>query len=135
MDTTTPLSSDLQNEEGQSLAGFDIVCLSTAKWMLIHSVCQNTMTLLAKKNRVLYVEPFLSLPTQIRVARSQNRSWQLDAGLRQVASNLWVYTPPAIGLPGAFRCTPIMHLNGWILSRLLVRLIDRIGFRFKLSSD
>ncbi len=122
----------IPNKSLETLEGFDIVCFATAKWMLIHSVCQNTMTLLAKKNRVLYVEPFLSLPTLIRVARSQNRSWQFDAGLRQVASNLWVYTPPPVGLPGAFRCTPIMHLNGWILSRLLVRLIDRIGFRSPL---
>ncbi len=98
MNTATPLNGDLQNGEVQSLEGFDIVCLSTAKWMLIHSVCQNTMALLAKKNRILYVEPFLSLPTLVRVARWQSRSWHFDAGLRQVDTNLWVYSPPPIGL-------------------------------------
>ncbi len=41
------------NLQLETLEGFDIVCLTTAKWMAIHGVCQNTMSLLAKKNRVL----------------------------------------------------------------------------------
>ena len=116
------------NGNASSLKGFDIVCLGTVKWLVVRSVAEHTMMRLAKKNRVLFVEPFHSFSTLVRVARWQKRGWQTNWGVRKVEENLWVYSPPPIGAPGTSRLRWPAVVNGWILNHLLTRVIRELGF-------
>src|SRR5688572_24362145 len=81
------------------------------------------------KNRVLFVEPFGSWITLARVARWQRRRRGSRPRLEQVGDNLWVYRPPAIGLPGLSRWRWPAVLNGLILNVLLRGVARRLGFQ------
>lgn len=111
------------------LAGFDIICIGCAEWLVIHSVAEYTMLGFAKSNRVLFVEPFGSWITLARMARWQRRRRGSRPRLEQVADNLWVYRPPAIGLPGGSRWRWPSVLNGLILAILLRGVARRLGFQ------
>ena len=109
--------------------GADIVCLGSVEWLLIHSAAENTMLGLSESHRVLYVEPFNSLITQLRVARSQARKYERRGGLRRLSGNFTVYSPPPIGLPGLTRWKWPARINAWMLSWLLKRIMKKMEIR------
>lgn len=110
-------------ERGRILEGFDIVCLGTVEWLVVHSVAEYTMSLLADRNRVLFVEPLGSPLTLVRDRRRRKRR----SGLRRLAKGLWTYTPPPVGLPGAARRRWVAEVNGRILARLLSPVMRALG--------
>jgi glycosyltransferase involved in cell wall biosynthesis len=112
-----------------ALSGADIVCLGPAEFGVIHAATEYTMFTLARENRVIYVEPFASWITLLRTARLQRRERGNRPRLEQVRPNLWVYRPPAIGLPGITRLRAASDINGWILARLLRGVCAQLGFR------
>jgi glycosyltransferase involved in cell wall biosynthesis len=124
-----PGESAVPRESIEPLEGFDVVCLGCVSWLVIRSVAEYTMLQLAQNNRVLFVEPFVSLPTQIREAKWQKRTREKHRGVRQVAKNLWVYTPPPIALPGVSRWTWVANFNGWLLARLLRGVLRSLEFQ------
>ena len=81
---------------------------------------------LSETHRVLYVEPFNSLITLVRVARSQSRKYERRSGVRHLSERFTVYSPPPIGLPGLTRWKWPARVNGWILSWLLKRIMRRL---------
>lgn len=107
----------------------EVVCLGTVEWLVIHSVAEYTMLELSQTHRVLFVEPFRSWLARGRVAKLQARRHQARPRLEQVADRLWVYRPPAIGLPGTSRWMWPAAVNGWLLALLLRRVTRRLGFR------
>jgi glycosyltransferase involved in cell wall biosynthesis len=111
------------------LEGFDIVCLGTVAWLVVRSVAEHSMLRLARRNRVLFVEPFNSFPAVIREARWQRRRMQRRWGLRRADEGVWVYTPPPLGLPGAARRQRPSLLNGRLLAGLLRRQLRSLGIR------
>lgn len=111
------------------LSGEDIICLGCVEWLVIRSVAEYTMLGFSGANRVLFVEPFGSVITLARVARWQNRTPGRRRSIRQVAPNIWVYRPPAIGFPGMTRWRWVGIVNGWILALLLRLAARRLGFR------
>jgi glycosyltransferase involved in cell wall biosynthesis len=113
----------------ETLQGFDIVCLGTVEWLVVRSTAEPTMLRLARRNRVLWVEPFRSLPTLVREHRWQRRRAGRPGGLRWTEEGLWVYAPPPLGLPGVTRWTWSSEVNGRILHGLLARTTRRLGFR------
>jgi glycosyltransferase involved in cell wall biosynthesis len=112
-----------------TLQGFDIVCLGTVEWLVVRSTAEPTMLRLAKTNRVLWVEPFRSLPTMFRELRWQRRGRKKSWGIRRTDEGLWVYSPPPIGLPGVTRWPWSSRINGWILGKLLNRAMVKLGLR------
>ena len=111
-----------------SLEGFDIVCLGTVEWLVVHSIAEHTMARLARKNRVLFVEPLKPLSVVLREIGRHARRPSLRWGLRQVDPGLWVYTPPPLGVPGASRAAWCVSANARILRLLLARPLRRLGF-------
>lgn len=111
---------------------FDIVVLSRVKWELAPSIPEHTVKVLKTKNRILVVEPLLSLPTAIREARFQNRRWEASSGLRKLASDFWCYSPPLIGVPGHTRWASAHRVNSFLSAFLIKRVMRQIGFRSPL---
>jgi hypothetical protein len=111
----------------ETLEGFDIVCLGPVEWLVVRSVAEPTMLCLSRKNRVLFVEPFRSVAGLIRESRRQRRRPRFRWGLRQEDRGLWVYSRHrshsrnlALGVATGG--------GGWMLSRLLRRVMRRLGF-------
>lgn len=111
-----------------TLAGCDVVCLGTAPFLFARSVPEYTMLRLARETRVLVVEPFLSPFTEIRVARWQRRRIRRNWGLRQAGDRLWVYRPPALGIPGGTIWSWAAEVNGGLFCRLLAPVLRDLGF-------
>ena len=83
-------------EDGQPLlAGRDIICIAPGYWDSPWITHQQIMSILARDNRVLYVEPPLSyLP--FRTPERWPKLYAFSRGLRQVGDNLWITCcPPA----------------------------------------
>ncbi|MGK7863242.1 glycosyltransferase [Falsiroseomonas sp. E2-1-a4] len=112
-----------------ALRNADIICLGPAEWGVINSVTSYTMLGMAEANRVLYVEPFGSSLTLRRAARLQRRERERKPVLEQIGDRVWIYRPPAIGLPGTSRLATVSHINGMILARLLRGVQRQLGFR------
>ena len=117
------------SEADPSLEGVDIICLGTAEWRVLHSVPEYTMLGFSRTNRVLFVEPFASWITLRRMAQTQARQRKRKPRLEQVGETLWVYRPPAIGLPGLSRWHWTAVVNGWILNLLLRHVVRQLGFK------
>lgn len=115
--------------DDESFEGYDIVAFPGRKWEVVRSVQENTLELLPPKNRLLVVEPFPSLPTLIREAKAQNRSWNAEHGLRKVRENFWVYTPPPLAIPGHTRSKAVTALNSRFLAWRIRSLMRKLGFR------
>ena len=107
---------------------YDIVCIGTVEWLVVHSIAEYTMLGFARTHRVLFVEPFGSVVTLARMARWQKRKRVARPSIEQAGPNLWVYRPPPAGLPGQSRWRWIATVNGWILSFLLKRAVRKLGF-------
>ncbi|MCA9010879.1 MAG: glycosyltransferase [Planctomycetaceae bacterium] len=106
----------------------DIVLLAPATWSVATSLPHYTARVLAKTNRVLIVEPLTAVSTLIREARWQKRDWTFKHGIRQLDRNLWLYTPPALGLPGHMRAKFVGNCNARIASVFINRVIRQLAF-------
>ena len=106
----------------------DIVLLAPATWSVATSLPHYTARVLAKTNRVLIVEPLTAVSTLIREARWQKRNWTFSYGVRQLDNNLWLYTPPAFGLPGHMRANFVSDFNARIASLLINRVVRQLAF-------
>jgi glycosyltransferase involved in cell wall biosynthesis len=105
-----------------------IVCFGTGEWYHRPSVPEHTMSLLAQKNKVLYVEPFGSLLSVMYNAFVQRKKIRLQFGVKQHAQNLFVYSPPSIGLPFQHRFHFILRWNTILLSWLVKRAMRKLEF-------
>lgn len=124
----TGIDRDLLSVAEAPFEGYDIVAMPGRKWEVVRSVQEYTLELLPPKNRLLVVEPFPSLPTLIREAKAQNRSWQTEHGLRQVRENFWIYTPPPLAIPGHTRSRIVTTLNSRILAWRIKSVMRKLGF-------
>lgn len=109
--------------------GFDIILLAPATWSVATSLPQYTARELAKNNRVLVVEPLTAASTLIREARWQKRKWTFKHGVAQIGENLWLYTPPALGIPGHTRARFVSDFNAHIATLLINRIIRQLDFK------
>jgi glycosyltransferase involved in cell wall biosynthesis len=85
----------------KALSGKDIFCLATQEWEAHWTPVQQVMLRLAPQNQVIYFEPFHPPFAWLKTnhALLKKRRAQNTAKLREVAPNLYVYTPSAIYLP------------------------------------
>lgn len=113
------------------ITGRDIVCASFGNWDDMMETPQQLMTRFSRHNRILFVNQ----PVSVLSFLSGMVSWQKVAGrlmawrhgAREVATNIWVVTPPPI-FPR--RTNKIVSmLNAAILRRWLARQARTLGFR------
>jgi glycosyltransferase involved in cell wall biosynthesis len=117
------------SRQSEWLEGLDIVCLANCEYMTVRSVAEHTMIRLGRKNRILMVEPFNSLPTLWREARLQQRRLAVRWGVRKVEENIWACTPPPVGMIGHTRARWVTSLNSAMFTTVLRSAMRQLDFR------
>lgn len=111
------------------LRGEDIVCFGSGKWYETPTVPEYTMVTFALHNRVLYVEPFVSLLNVLSFAWLRKKRPSLCWGLRQTNTGVVVFSPFPFALPFQHRSRLILRINTLILIWLVTRAMKRLHFR------
>ena len=106
----------------------NIVFLNSVDWLVIKSTGEYTMLGIAKRHRVLVVEPFTALLTALRVARIQSRTYRKSYGVRRIGENMYLYSPPPLGVPGMSRWRWPAKVNAVIFSWLVRRVVRKLRF-------
>jgi glycosyltransferase involved in cell wall biosynthesis len=116
------------------LRGENILCVSWLRWDHLPLVPQHMMRRLAKRNRVLFVDPQVALSTVVRHPLSmrrevvgQVRAWL--GGVKRVSESLHVYYPPPTLLQ-----TGHVAWNDELNRRLLAGAIRRVAKRLGIDS-
>ena len=109
----------------------NIICISLPAWDYIPLVMHHMMERLAKKNRVLFVDPAVAYsnlaikPSLVKNHYKKTIKWL--QGVRRVNENLYVYYPPPLMLQyGHFKI--IDNFNQFTSSKAIQRIADRLGF-------
>ena len=105
----------------------NIVCLGSQDWDSHWCTPQQTMSRLAKRNRVLYIEPLRS------VMSKKNTKYEVSlfsGRLRKIDEMLWVYSPPTIAIPFKLcgHWARFQLLNNWLLTRIAATLQHKLEF-------
>lgn len=94
------------------------------------NVPQQTMRRLAKDNRIVYFDLPCTLPGFLK-SLFKPGGGRYRSGIKEVAPNISVVALPPVLLPSnafpAWLAKPTGAINGWILTRLLNRLLARLG--------
>jgi len=109
------------------IEGCDIVCVAPGPWEDIWRNRHQIMSRLARRNRVLYVEPWCYLHPTLKGLRSGQVRWADLGGpiLRQVADNLHVYRPA--GWAPRASGLPLERITQAVTMRHLRRVLAGLG--------
>ena len=131
MQAADPYCTSASSETGLSSAD-DIVCFGSGQWFYVPSVPEYTMLEMAAMNRVLYVEPFVSILTvlQAKVMGKKSAAFRpgFGWGIRWITPRLVVYTPPPIAIPFQHRFMWVLQINIAVLAWLVKRVMRRLKF-------
>lgn len=106
----------------------DIICLSTVDWDPIWTRKQQIISRLPLSNRILYVEPPISLLSPFK-DKACWKKWPLWwKGLRQWRENIYLYSPPVIA-PFGNVYRQVNRLNQAWLAPFIRRAARRLNFR------
>lgn len=113
------------------IEGFDIVLFTYADWHAVKSTPQHIARLLARRNRVLFVDMprslfrFLKTPDPL-----SSEAWQGER-LQEILPNLFLYHPPHCFLPVGGLPFPVarrtLAANGVLLANLVKAQMKRLG--------
>lgn len=105
-----------------------ILCFAPDPWEAIWRNRHHIMTILAERNRVMYVEPRTYLRetwTMLKAGRLRWADWRGER-VTQVRPNLYVYhNVPYAPISGRF---PLKQLTAWVRRHSLKREMRRLGF-------
>jgi glycosyltransferase involved in cell wall biosynthesis len=106
----------------------EIICLSTVDWDPIWTRKQQVMSRLPVSNRILYVEPPISLlsPFKDPACWKKWRLWR--EGLRQWSENIYLYSPPVIAPLGNIY-QQVNRVNQAWLAPFIRRAAKKLNFR------
>lgn len=117
-----------QQQDNKSFSNIDIICLSTSDWRAPYGSKQQIMSILARRNRILYVEAQVSILHLFKNPLKgliRMRRW-----IRGISSKgkLHIYTPMPL-FPFANYFLSINRLNQAMLLHSLKRLAGKLCFR------
>jgi glycosyltransferase involved in cell wall biosynthesis len=109
------------------LDGHDVICLASQAWRSHWCTPQQIASRLARKARVLYVEPPRS--PLWRVRRAATQSVERAGPPREVMPNVWVLTMPAVFAPmELYRRVPwLRDLNNRLMGRFVEAAARELG--------
>jgi len=110
------------------LRDHDIIYFSCLDWEPGRQRPQQIALELATVNRVLYVEPMISLVSQLERLVRQEGARPLMPALRQIHSALFLYTPPSF-LPFSLRNERLNSVNKTLLLRSIRKTMGALRFR------
>lgn len=88
---------EIQNNFSQtSLENQDIICISSVDWDPIWTRKQQVMSRLPESNRILYVEPPISLLSPFKDPACWKKWKTWSQGLRRWSKNIYLYSPPVV---------------------------------------
>ena len=109
------------------IKGQDIICVTVSDWDEPKRSRHHLMSILAKDNRVLFVERPVSLFGLLRSGTEWKRLARFFKGIRHRQDQLFLFTPPPI-LPGGDWLSWINWLNQKIINFAVRRIAFKMGF-------
>lgn len=106
----------------------DLVYFSCLDWGPGRARPQQLALELAATNRLVYVEPMISLVSYLERVARQEGARPMVPGLRQIHPALFVYTPPPF-LPFSLRSERLNAINKMFLLRSIRKAMGSLGFR------
>lgn len=110
--------AELQNQH--------ILCISSIDWDPIWTRKQQVMSRLPKSNKILYVEPPVTLISPFKDSETLSKWKMWFKGIRQLNENIYLYSPPVI-LPFGNKYRFINRINQWWISFFLNRVISKLN--------
>lgn len=106
----------------------DILCFSSTDWEGLWGSRQQVMGRFARRGyRVLFVEQLSGFEHLLRYPGLRQRRYRrLREGLRKIADNLWIVSPPPL-LPGRYYSLPINRINSWLTVNWLKRYLAKLS--------
>lgn len=110
----------------KELAGENIICISSVDWDPIWTRKQQVMSRLPDSNRILYIEPPITLLSALK-DRSLWFKWSLWLkGARKKTENIYLYSPPVV-LPFGNKYRWVNRINQrWILL-FIKKIVQKLG--------
>lgn len=103
-----------------------IVCISSVDWEPLLTRKQQVMSRLPVSNKILYVEPPITLLSAFKDS-SMWMKWKMwFKGRRRLKENIWLWSPPVI-LPFGNKYRWINKFNQWWLSIFLKPVLKEMG--------
>lgn len=106
----------------------NIVCISSVDWEPLWTRKQQVMSRLPKSNKILYVEPPITLISPFKDSAMWKKWAVWRQGIRQLHENLFLWSPPAI-LPFGNKYRLINRINQWWLALFLRRIIKKLDMK------
>lgn len=98
----------------------NIICISSVDWDPIWTRKQQVMSRLPKSNRILYVEPPITLLSPFKDPALWRKWKAWLKGVRHLNDNVYLYSPP-VTMPFGNRFRLINRINQWLISVSLRR--------------
>lgn len=112
--------AELQNQH--------ILCISSIDWDPIWTRKQQVMSRLPKSNKILYVEPPVTLISPFKDPDTLSKWKMWFKGIRKLNENIYLYSPPVI-LPFGNKYRFINRINQWWISFFLKQIISRLNLQ------
>jgi len=116
-----------QQQNNISLSNADIICLSTSDWQLPYGSKQQIMSVLARQNRILYVEAQISI---LHILKDPLKGYKrIRRWIKGISSSgkVYIYTPMPL-FPFANHFLFVNRINQAILLYSLKRIIKKLNF-------
>lgn len=105
-----------------------IVCISSIDWDPIWTRKQQIMSRLPVSNKILYVEPPVTLISPLKDKEAWKKWGMWFKGIRRLNDNIFLYSPP-VTLPFGNKYRMINKINQWWISLFLKRVIAKLDLK------
>lgn len=116
----------MEAEKIKILSGKNIICISTSDWDSHWGSRQHIMSILSKKNCILFVEYQASILHPLRYKNIRKR--KKYNGLRKIKERLFVYRPK-LNLPFGYYLNCINKINQKYLLVQIKRIMDKLNIK------
>lgn len=109
-----------------SLENHHIICISSIDWDPIWTRKQQIMSRLPSSNKILYVEPPITLLSPFKDQEAWKKWKMWFKGVRRYNENIYLYSPP-VTLPFGNKYRLINKINQWWISLFVKRVVSNLG--------
>lgn len=111
-----------------ALENQEIICISSVDWEPLWTRKQQIMSRLPCSNRILYVEPPITLLSQFKDPKCWGKWGMWFKGLRRLNENIYLLSPP-VTLPFGNRFRAVNRINQKMIALSVKRAARRLGFK------
>jgi len=111
-----------------ALENENIICISSVDWDPIWTRKQQVMSRLPKSNKILYIEPPVTLLSPLKDPKSIIKWFTFLKGFRPWSKNIFLFSPP-VTLPFGNKYRVINRLNQWWVSLFLKAVMAHLEIK------